>query len=251
MFPIPGLHSTPKLVEAPCRPGQRRQHTKCRRRHHHRPQLHRMTALRAPKADHSEDPPEQVTPRAPARLSRRVSRQSPPDRRRSLLCLRWRRSNARPKPRTRRENTVIVNLVRPRRWHQRHQSFHQLQPAELQRRRPIAPCALQLNSNPAIWQRLEREPAVFFSAELHTRVKPTATATHKVHFGLCACGTPMQQVTLHVQRRNSCTPPRPQQPPDQLRGIDPVAPCGRRLRGLPQPFLHARREDRSFWGRSP
>ena len=156
------LLAGPPLRRAPCRPGQRRQHTKCRRRHHHRPQLHRMTALRAPKADHSEDPPEQVTPRAPARLSRRVSRQSPPDRRRSLLCLRWRRSNARPKPRTRRENTVIVNLVRPRRWHQRHQSFHQLQPAELQRRRPIAPCALQLNSNPAIWQRLEREPAVFF-----------------------------------------------------------------------------------------
>jgi len=73
-----------------------------------------MTALRASESHHSKDPPEQRTPRPPARLSRRVSRQPPPDRRRSLLRLPWRRSNARPKPRTRRQNPVIMHLVRPR-----------------------------------------------------------------------------------------------------------------------------------------
>ena len=111
----------PPLRRAPRGAGQRRQHPKRRGRHHHRAQLHRMIALRAPEADDSEDPPETVTPRPPTRLFRRAHRQPPPGRRRSLLRLRWRRSNARPKPRTRRQHPVVVHLVGPRRRHQRHQ----------------------------------------------------------------------------------------------------------------------------------
>ena len=80
-----------------------------------------MTALRAPEADHSEDPPEQVTPRAPARPPLRPPREVLSHRRRYLLRLSWRRSNARPKPRPRRQHPVVVHLVRPRRRHQRHQ----------------------------------------------------------------------------------------------------------------------------------
>jgi hypothetical protein len=144
----------PPLRRAPCRPGQRRQHTKRRRRHHHRSKPHRVPATRTAKADHSKDPPKQVTPRAPARLPRRAPRQPPPDCRRSLLRLRWRRSNARPKPRPRCQHPMIVHLVRPRRRHQRHQAFDKLQPAQLQRRRPITPGALQLNANSTIRQGL-------------------------------------------------------------------------------------------------
>jgi len=54
---------------------QQRLHPKRRWRHHHRSQLHRMTALRTPEADHSKYPSEQVSTRAPPRFSRRAPRQ--------------------------------------------------------------------------------------------------------------------------------------------------------------------------------
>ena len=144
----------PPLRRTPRGSWQRRQHTKRRWRHHHRPQLHRVPALRTPKADHSKDPPVQGAPRSPARPPLRTLRKALPHRRRSLLRLRWRRSNACPKPRTRRQNTVIVNLVRPRWRHQRHQAFDKLQPAQLQGGGPITPGALQCNPHPTIRQRL-------------------------------------------------------------------------------------------------
>ena len=51
-------------------------------------------------------------------------------------------------------STAGVHLVRPSRRHQRHQSSHKLQPAQLHRRRPIAPRRLQCNPNPPTRQGL-------------------------------------------------------------------------------------------------